>query len=62
MIAKGRAAVLKRRTFVFVNNRLEGDAISTTSALLEPPVDAHPHLTATAGGRNAWDNSSIADR
>ena len=36
LIAEGKVAGPKRRTFIFVNNRLEGNAISTISALLSP--------------------------
>ncbi len=36
LIAQGKAAGPNRRTFVFVNNRLEGNAISTIAAMLEP--------------------------
>jgi hypothetical protein len=36
LIAEGKAAGPKRRTFVFVNNRLEGNAIATISAIVEP--------------------------
>ena len=32
LIAEGKAMGSKRRTFVFVNNRLEGNAISTIAA------------------------------
>ena len=35
LIAEGRAAGPKRRTFVFVNNRLEGNALGTIAATLE---------------------------
>ena len=35
LIAEGKVAGPKRRTFVFVNNRLEGNAISTIEAMLE---------------------------
>lgn len=35
LIAEGRAAGPKRRTFVFVNNRLEGNAVSTIAAMVE---------------------------
>ena len=35
LIAEGQVAGPKRRTFVFVNNRLEGNAISTIAAMLE---------------------------
>lgn len=35
LIVEGRAVGPKRRTFVFVNNRLEGNAISTIAAVLE---------------------------
>ena len=35
LITEGTAAGPKRRTFVFVNNRLEGNAISTIAAMLE---------------------------
>ena len=36
LIAEGKATGPKRRTFVFVNNRLEGNAISTIAAMTEP--------------------------
>jgi len=36
LIEEGKAAGPKRRTFVFVNNRLEGNAISTIAAMIEP--------------------------
>ena len=36
LIAEGQAAGPKRRTFVFVNNRLEGNAISTIEAMMAP--------------------------
>jgi glycerate-2-kinase len=36
LIAEGQAAGPKRRTFVFVNNRLEANAISTVAAMPEP--------------------------
>jgi len=36
LIAEGRAAGPKRRTFVFVNNRLEGNALGTIAAMLPP--------------------------
>jgi hypothetical protein len=36
LIAEGIAAGPKRRTLVFVNNRLEGNAISTIRAMLQP--------------------------
>ncbi len=36
LIAEGKATGPKRKTFVFVNNRLEGNAISTITAILEP--------------------------
>ena len=32
---EGKGAGPKRRTFVFVNNRLEGNAISTIAAMLD---------------------------
>jgi hypothetical protein len=35
LIAEGLAAGPKRRTFIFVNNRLEGNAISTIAAMIE---------------------------
>ena len=34
LITEGQAAGPKRRTFIFVNNRLEGNALSTISAML----------------------------
>ena len=36
LIAEGKAAGPNRRTFVYVNNRLEGNAISTIAAMMEP--------------------------
>ncbi len=36
LIAEGKAAGPKRRTFVFVNNRLEGNALGTIAAMLQP--------------------------
>ena len=36
LIAEGKAAGPKHRTFIYVNNRLEGNAISTIAAMLEP--------------------------
>jgi uncharacterized protein YecE (DUF72 family) len=36
LISQGRAAGPKRRTFVFVNNRLEGNALVTISAMVRP--------------------------
>lgn len=38
LIEEGKAAGPKRRTFIFVNNRLEGNAISTIQAMVEPSV------------------------
>jgi uncharacterized protein YecE (DUF72 family) len=36
LIAEGRTAGPKRKTFIFVNNRLEGNALGTIAAMLEP--------------------------
>lgn len=36
LIAEGQSAGPQRRTYVFVNNRLEGNAISTIAAMVEP--------------------------
>jgi hypothetical protein len=36
LIEEGKAAGPKRRTFIYVNNRLEGNAIATIAAMLEP--------------------------
>ena len=38
LIQEGKTAAPKRRTFVFVNNRLEGNAISTIQAMIELSV------------------------
>ena len=35
LIAEGQTAGPKRKTFIFVNNRLEGNAISTIASMLE---------------------------
>ena len=36
LFAEGQVAGPKRRTFVFVNNRLEGNAITTIAAMISP--------------------------
>jgi hypothetical protein len=36
LIEEGKAGGPNRRTFVFVNNRMEGNAISTIAAMTEP--------------------------
>jgi len=36
LIAEGKAAGTRHRTFVFVNNRLEGNALTTIAAIVEP--------------------------
>lgn len=36
LVAEGQAAGPKRRTFLFVNNRLEGNALGTIAAVLRP--------------------------
>jgi hypothetical protein len=36
LIEEGKAAGPNRRTFVFVNNRLEGNALGTQAAMVEP--------------------------
>ena len=36
LVGEGKAAGPKRRTFVYVNNRLEGNALATISAVLQP--------------------------
>ena len=35
LIAEGEAAGPERKTFIYVNNRLEGNALETISAMLE---------------------------
>jgi hypothetical protein len=35
-VSEGKAVGPERRTFVFVTNRLEGNAISSIAAMLEP--------------------------
>ena len=42
LIEEGKAAGPKRRTFIYVNNRLEGNAIATIDALVQPSVSIHP--------------------
>jgi uncharacterized protein YecE (DUF72 family) len=37
LIAEGKTTELKRRTFIFVNNRLEGNALGTINAILHEP-------------------------
>jgi hypothetical protein len=36
LIAEGVKAGPKRRTFIYVNNRLEGNAIATIGAMIQP--------------------------
>jgi hypothetical protein len=36
LIEEGKAAGPKQRTFIYVNNRLEGTAIPTIAAMIEP--------------------------
>jgi uncharacterized protein YecE (DUF72 family) len=36
LIAEGQASGAERRTFIYVNNRLEGNALATIAAILEP--------------------------
>jgi len=36
LVTEGKAAGPKRKTFVFVNNRLEGNALGTIAAILQP--------------------------
>ena len=36
LVTEGKVAGPKRRTFVFVNNRLEGNVIGTIAAMIEP--------------------------
>lgn len=36
LIAEGKALGTRRRTFIFVNNRLEGNALSTIAAIVNP--------------------------
>ncbi len=36
LIAEGQAAGPKQRTFIYVNNRLEGNAISSIAAMIQP--------------------------
>ena len=38
LIAKGREAKGKKKTFIYVNNRLEGNALETIAALLDMPM------------------------
>jgi uncharacterized protein YecE (DUF72 family) len=36
LVEEGKAAGPKRKTFIFVNNRLEGNALGTIAAMLQP--------------------------
>jgi len=36
LIAEGKAAGPERKTFIYVNNRLEGNALSTVVAMMQP--------------------------
>ncbi len=44
LIAEGKTAGPKLKTFVFVNNRLEGNAISTIAALMSAQAEIPVHL------------------
>jgi len=35
LIAKGKKAAANRKTFIYVNNRLEGNALQTIAAMIE---------------------------
>jgi hypothetical protein len=37
LVEEGKKAGPKRRTFIFVNNRLEGNALGTIAAVTEEP-------------------------
>ena len=37
VVEEGKAAGRKRKTFVFVNNRLEGNAVMTIEAMISAP-------------------------
>jgi hypothetical protein len=39
LVLEGKAAGPKLRTFIFVNNRLEGNALGTIAAMLQPTGD-----------------------
>jgi hypothetical protein len=39
LIAEGKAAGTARKTFIYVNNRLEGNALATIDAMLESNAD-----------------------
>jgi uncharacterized protein YecE (DUF72 family) len=39
LIQQGRAAGPDKKTFIYVNNRLEGNALETIRAMLEPPAE-----------------------
>jgi uncharacterized protein YecE (DUF72 family) len=43
LIAEGRSAPGERRTFIFVNNRLEGHALTTIAAMMEEPTAVQFH-------------------
>jgi hypothetical protein len=36
LIAEGQAAGPKHRTFIYVNNRLEGNALETIAGMMQP--------------------------
>jgi hypothetical protein len=36
LIAEGKAAGPARKTFIYVNNRLEGNALETIAGMIEP--------------------------
>ena len=44
LIDEGQSAGQKRRTFIFVNNRLEGNALATISAMLPAPAQPGKNL------------------
>jgi hypothetical protein len=38
LIARGKSAQGKKKTFIYVNNRLEGNALETIAAMIGNPV------------------------
>jgi hypothetical protein len=39
LIAEGKAAGPKRQTFIYVNNRMEGNALATIDAMINTDTD-----------------------
>jgi hypothetical protein len=54
LIAEGKAAGLNRKTFIYVNNRLEGNALETIGAMVEDLTSPPKMYTRNSGATCRW--------